>query len=481
MSTTSGRLDFKPEVTTVNEKTSPGYINWTFSDFEFEKQQLAAPAFVSIFGVFIALVLVGNCTVVMLVIVERKLHRPTNYYITSLCVSGTLFSVFATKASSDKVLQENAKIPCQLHYRSKFQHSDQNDKSTRFNSIKSPPVNSLNRLLITVYLTLAVYNILVAVFALPMEIMAHYDERFMTSHLCKTLQFFVHVSLTANIYGVVVIAVDRYRSILHPFSTFQSTKYCLICISFVWTLSSVSAWRGAAIYDVKVHLYRDRKGGWTVVHACGIPKYFNAWNRGLIIYDFLSTYVVPLFVLLALYARIFRRIYDKNVNFLTEQKRVRNARVVRMLVAIVVLFACCQLPLHVWKLYVHLGPGPFLDYLIWYDVFDVISFTNSWLNVAAYVGFNDNFKREFRARLPCSRSPRSHMSTVSTVKANAIVPTSAALQSRIEDRSIQQQQQQQQQQQLPPRSPSNRAPESSDIRVVGNGCVLDDSRPGTDL
>ncbi len=62
--------------------------NWTFIDYEHEKQLRYRATFVTLYVSFIVLALIGNGAVMLLVIFERKLHRPTNYYIVSLCVSG---------------------------------------------------------------------------------------------------------------------------------------------------------------------------------------------------------------------------------------------------------------------------------------------------------------------------------------------------------------------------------------------------------
>ncbi|XP_074658299.1 neuropeptide FF receptor 2-like [Tubulanus polymorphus] len=367
--------------------------NWTFNDHEFVKQQRNSATFVAIYCTFILLVLIGNSAVVVLVVVERKLHRPTNYYVTSLCVS----------------------------------------------------------------------DILVAVFVLPMEIMSHYDETFMTSQLCKSLEFFAHASLAANIYGVVTIAADRYRSILHPFSKLSSTKYCLLFIFIVWSLALANAWRGAVLYDVTLHV--NDAGGWALQKACAIRGNFVDWVRVLVVYDFLSTYVIPLLIILILYARIFQKIYDRNANFLTDRKRARNARVVRMLVAIVVMFVFCQLPLHAWKLYVFAGPGPFSYYLVWHDICDVVSFTNSWLNVIAYVGFNENFQNAFRERLKRASRNRRTSQSQDVVQINAPRNRSSQSKDALQN-NAQQKRSSQSQNAVQINAPRNRSSQSHDALQI---------------
>ena len=76
-----------------------------------------------------------------------------------------------------------------------------------------------------------------------------------------------------------------------------------------------------------------------------------------------------------------------------------------MLLLIVFLFAVCQFPIHLYRLLRYWG-HTFKGYLIVYQICDIFSFSNSWINVIIYAILNDKFKTEIVSVLKCkSRTP----------------------------------------------------------------------------
>ncbi|XP_064642951.1 QRFP-like peptide receptor isoform X2 [Lineus longissimus] len=247
-------------------------------------------------------------------------------------------------------------------------------------------------------------DICVGIFAVPMEILAYYNEEFMSSALCQGLQYFVHVSLAANIYCLILIALDRHRNIVKPFLPKLRFRQCIVNILLVWFVSIVQGWSAVVLYRVEVreHVYH---GQLVMRHECTIAEDQGETYLFVIWFNFLTIYVIPLGIITGLYSKIFSAFYLSRVRVGTtaQGNDQRRKRVVRMLASIVMVLAVCQFPLHVWKIYVFAGGGAFEGYLVLRQVFGVISFSNSWLNVVIYVSLNEGFRRAYRDIFGCRR------------------------------------------------------------------------------
>ena len=262
---------------------------------------------------------------------------------------------------------------------------------------------------------------------IPLEILSHYSKHSIGTGFCKLLEYFAQVSLAANIFCIVLISMDRERSILKPFAPKQSMRRCGVSIGIVGLISFAYSIRSVFLYDI-THVLHLHNGLWTTYTYCAIPENHIDSYKTVIIVDFFVVYLIPLFIILFNYGRIahklWRERYGNVVGALHTSRRKR--KVVRMLLIIIILFVMCQLPLHLYKIYKY-WVGLFPGFLIVYQVCDMISFSNSWLNVIAYVFSNDNFNRElkkvlrkrcpcfFRTRVQARRQGQGHNQSVWTV------------------------------------------------------------------
>nr|XP_054774053.1 LOW QUALITY PROTEIN: neuropeptide FF receptor 2-like [Lytechinus pictus] len=117
---------------------------------------------------------------------------------------------------------------------------------------------------------------------------------------------------------------------------------------------------------------------------------------------FVFVYVVPLVLMSVAYVRIgmtlsYRSISGPGVSVkatISVQDKARK-KVVKMMIVVVITFALCWLPYHIYNLYMHIQrAGATMDLDISFFVM-WLGYANSAMNPFIYCGFNENFRRGF--------------------------------------------------------------------------------------
>lgn len=164
---------------------------------------------------------------------------------------------------------------------------------------------------------------------------------------CKISYFSVGFSVAASISTVVVMGLDRFmaaHATIRPLSL-KGVKYAILLI---WLFAGLS---------MSPYLYRMRiEQGLDGKHYCSGRWSENKENHYRIMEieemtKFIVLYVLPLTFMVFCYAIVALRIRKRSklpVGTNTRSKIMQqNQRVVRMIIAIVVIFAVCWLPVHV--------------------------------------------------------------------------------------------------------------------------------------
>ena len=149
-------------------------------------------------------------------------------------------------------------------------------------------------------------DISVATFAIPMEISSHFSENSMSTTTCQIVEYLIHTSLCANIYCVVAITIDRYRSVMYPLLHRLSTKAPFIIIGFFWAISFAYAGRVIPLYSVVTEQHMGHSG-WELFILCRLTNTESNHNYVYVLVDFFITYVVPLAAISIMYIRVIRK------------------------------------------------------------------------------------------------------------------------------------------------------------------------------
>ena len=290
---------------------------------------------------------------------------------------------------------------------------------------KKPEVRSLTS---SMFVNMAIADLLVALFMMPLSIVsAHTESKWKVPELpgdiiCRSYILISDATLIASILCLVFMAIDRYCAIVCPLSVhsvwFRKAKFVT---PLIWVMSIALMAIMPVIYkldDEYCEIDPDVLGQ-------------NATFRGVYLYIFFITYIIPLAIICPLYAKAARMLWFNQApgnQVIEEQQRrqlVTRRKVVRMLVIIVVVFAICWLPaqaIHLfWVATAFRENLPAIVMYLGFWVAHANSAINPWLYIALSTKIRLAFKRlvTFRKSHPAFRKStqrRSNSTKATTVQ-----------------------------------------------------------------
>nr|XP_061804420.1 neuropeptide FF receptor 1-like [Nerophis lumbriciformis] len=271
-------------------------------------------------------------------------------------------------------------------------------------------------------LNLAVSDLLVGIFCIPTTLVDNLITAGwpFSNVVCKMSGFVQGVSVSASVFTLVAIAVERFRCIvyLHNKSTKVTAK---AAIAFIWVLAMAIMCPAAValtVEEVPFHymVYNDDFNHTLVLYTCyedfANPKMTKFYTAIL----FALIYLVPLMVITLMYGTIGAKLCSsvlakrkpQEVNIQVRGRRhgkpvssQKKIHAIKMLFLVTLLFMLSWLPL--WTVMMMTDYGGLnkdqLDLLIIY-IFPFahwLAFANSSINPIIYGYYNENFKRAFQA------------------------------------------------------------------------------------
>ncbi|CAF1365209.1 unnamed protein product [Adineta ricciae] len=212
------------------------------------------------------------------------------------------------------------------------------------------------------------------------------------SIMCVLVQAVSHISIAANVLTYVAISLDRYSAIIHPLRTKLTHTQTIMIICGIWIMSllvSSPAIRSFSKvkYDCKIDdIESHKKFEWIF---------------------FCVTYICPIMILTITYMRIAVELWGQTaIGEVTARQRdsIRSKRkVVKMLIAVVLIFGICWFPQQLYFILVSIyetipqWPGTPYVYLISY----FFAMSNSMYNPFLYCSMNNRFRNGFRSAFRC--------------------------------------------------------------------------------
>ncbi|XP_026469622.1 trissin receptor [Ctenocephalides felis] len=239
--------------------------------------------------------------------------------------------------------------------------------------------------------------------------------------LCKMYQFVHSLSYTASIFILVVICTERYFAIIHPITCKQiltPTRLRLVIVAVWITSAAYSSPKFIWVQTITNVLPDGRSETICIQHR----KRYNAELFDVV--NFALLYVTPLCVMTVLYTRIAVGLWRSSrglqrpaaygtqptaaaYTMSASSQNVLRARrgVIRMLIAVVLAFALCNLPLHARKMWQHWsadykGDSDFST--LFTPLTFLVSYFNSGVNPLLYAFLSRNFRKGMREVLFCS-------------------------------------------------------------------------------
>ncbi|KYN11831.1 Allatostatin-A receptor [Trachymyrmex cornetzi] len=275
--------------------------------------------------------------------------------------------------------------------------------------------------------------------------------------LCKVYMFVHALSYTASILILVVVCTERYLAIVHPIKcrSMLTRRRLRMVIGVVWILAAVYA--SPRFFYVETISNRLNSGDVDIICIANIKKH----NKNVLdVVNLVLLYLLPLFLMCCLYTRIaiglwrssatlggpglvartkngrVHHVHTSSRNVLKARRgviryvyfqvtlgnSVFNFRLAeinirwtinvsplfsRMLIAVVMMFAVCNLPQQARILWRHWGPNydhaSDFSTLLTVSTF-LISYMNSCLNPLLYAFLSRNFRKGMRELLHCRGS-----------------------------------------------------------------------------
>ncbi|NXE99239.1 NPFF2 protein, partial [Menura novaehollandiae] len=285
-------------------------------------------------------------------------------------------------------------------------------------------------------LNLAVSDLLVGLFCMPTTLLDNIIAGWpFGSLVCKMSGMVQGISVSASVFTLVAIAVDRFRCIVYPFKQKLTIPTAVTIIAVIWILATAIMCPSAVLLQVQEEKqFRVILGSGNAtrpVYWCREDWPDSGMRKIYTIVLFSSIYLAPLLLIVITYARISMALSHTampRAGKRSQEQRhsvwKRKQKVIKMLIVVTLLFTLSWLPL--WTLmllsdYANLSDLQLqLINIYIYPFAHWLAFFNSSINPIIYGFCNENFRRGFQAVFKlqlCSREVYSQPG-----QSNAIVP-----------------------------------------------------------
>ncbi|XP_077862107.1 prokineticin receptor 2-like [Saccoglossus kowalevskii] len=248
---------------------------------------------------------------------------------------------------------------------------------------------------------LALSDFLVAVVCTPFNFYYYVNQDWPYGNfMCVFVSFLKFVSLYVSTNSLLIIAVDRYYTIMYPLRVRIRKFKAILIVVFIWIFSMVISLPSA------IHT-----GTWAIADStqCGeiywsSPRLMQANTVFLIVCEF----CIPLTLVTVAYSIIARTLWLRKIpgadnqltksqeNIIVQSKR----RSVRMLITVIALFAVCWIPYYLYCVVRDFYWGEkfitteqLRTHLTIFYVVESVAMSNSMFNTLIYVFFNANYRK----------------------------------------------------------------------------------------
>ncbi|XP_050312287.1 neuropeptide SIFamide receptor-like [Anthonomus grandis grandis] len=276
---------------------------------------------------------------------------------------------------------------------------------------RSPRMRTVTNFFIV---NLAVADILVIVFCLPATLMSNIFVPWMLGWwMCKTVPYIQGVSVAASVYSLVAVSLDRFLAIWWPLKCQITKKRARLMIMLIWCVALTITIPWALFFDL-VLIYSDAPDVELCVEVWPEPLngsfYFLSANL-------IFCYILPMILITMCYVLIYIKVWKRNIPTDTKDAQMERmqqkskVKVVKMLVAVVILFVISWLPLYAIFTRIKLGGDiePWEEEIlpIATPIAQWLGASNSCINPILYAFFNKKYRKGFvaiiKSRKCCGR------------------------------------------------------------------------------
>lgn len=253
---------------------------------------------------------------------------------------------------------------------------------------------------------LALADLLVDTLCLPFTLVyTLLDEWMFGAVLCHMVSFAQALSVHVSILTLTVIALERYRCIVFHLGQRLTWRASFLIMALTWALSSILA---APLAIFREYRYEEIPSIDLRIAVCS-EKWPHGTGRDGVIYSLsmlLLQYILPLAIIIYAYICIWVKLKNHVSPSSRSDSVKRRKNTTKMLALVVVVFAICWLPFHVFQLASDLDLVLRLkEYKLIYTVFHIVAMCSTFTNPLLYGWMNKNYRNGFLMVFRCEDKP----------------------------------------------------------------------------
>ncbi|XP_061783853.2 neuropeptide Y receptor Y7 [Nerophis lumbriciformis] len=253
---------------------------------------------------------------------------------------------------------------------------------------------------------LALADLLVDTLCLPFTLVyTLLDEWKFGAVLCHMVPFAQALSVYVSILTMTVIALERYRCIVFHLGQRLTWHSSFLIMAFTWTTSAVLAaplaifreYRQEEIPSINLHILVCSEK-WPHVTSSVI------YSLSMLLLQYISPLAIISYAYICIWVKLKNHISPSTRN----DSIARRKKTTKMLALVVVVFAICWLPFHVFQLASDLDLVLRLEeYKLIYTVFHIVAMCSTCTNPLLYGWMNKNYRNGFLMVFRCQDKPDS--------------------------------------------------------------------------
>nr|XP_054592675.1 neuropeptide FF receptor 2-like [Nothobranchius furzeri] len=302
-------------------------------------------------------------------------------------------------------------------------------------------------------LNLAISDLLVGIFCMPTTLVDNIITGWpFGSIVCKLSGMVQGISVSASVFTLVAIAVDRFRCIVYPFKQKLTITTSKLIIVVIWVLAVFIMCPSGVMLQVTkeqtVRIVLGPSGNTRPFYWCREDWPSQEMRKIYTTVLFANIYLAPLSLIVIMYARIGFTLFKTTLppgwgsgtahreggghKFSMDSRQTisrKKKRVIMMLVLVALVFVLSWLPL--WTLMMLSDYASLTEHqhrvinIYVYPFAHWLAFCNSSVNPIIYGFFNENFRRGFQAAFKfqlCSVDIVRQRTFSRRIRGNAVLP-----------------------------------------------------------
>lgn len=279
----------------------------------------------------------------------------------------------------------------------------------------------------TYILSLALGDLLVIVTCVPFTSIVYTLESWPWGEvICKLQEASKDVSIGVSVFTLTALSAERYCAIVNPIRRHVTKPLTIVTALAIWVFSLLLALPSAIVSTVHTTRLTNNH---TIEYCTPFPEEFGtSYSKTIVLFRFLAYYAIPLVVIGGFYILMARHLVLTTRNMPGEQQGQSNQvqarrKVAKVVLAFVIVFIICFLPIHVFMLWFHFYPYSHEDFDDYWNAFRIIgfclSFINSCINPIALYCVSKAFRKHFNRYLFCCIKRSSHFNDMTLTHINS--------------------------------------------------------------